>query len=217
MLIDYILSLIIMIIDFENRLSMKPFFNYLEKFHPLSGEFMMHCEINSQFITVKKHKHILSPIDSNNAMYFLIKGVVRGFIKDRKKDISTWFGFENQIIEAIRHPDQQSNHSVEYLQALEDCHLIRIPYTTTDFLYSNYPESHVIARKILEIQCYHAAERSIMARIPNALGRYLKLENTAFDIDRIPQRYLASYLGMRLETLSRIRNRTVVQDLKMLA
>jgi hypothetical protein len=206
-----------MIIDFENHFFMKPFFNYLEKLHPLSNEFMMQFEINCQLITIKKHKHILSPIDSNNAMYFLIKGLVRGFVKDKKKDISTWFGFENQIIEAIRHPDQQSNHSVEYLQALEDCDLIRIPYSTTDFLHLNYPESHVIARKILEIQYYQAAERSIIARIPNALARYLKLESMAFDIDRIPQRYLASYLGMRLETLSRIKNRAVDQDLKMMA
>jgi CRP-like cAMP-binding protein len=206
-----------MIIDFENRLFMKPFFNYLEKLHPLSNELMAYYGTNCQLIAIKKYKHILSPIDSNNAMYFINKGVVRGFIKDKKKDISTWFGFENQIIEAIRHPDQQSAHSVEYLQAIEDCELIRIPYTITDFLYSYYPESHVIARKILEIQYYQAAERSIIARIPNALARYLKLESTAFDIDRIPQRFLASYLGMRLETLSRIRNRAIDQDIKMLA
>ncbi len=206
-----------MIIDFENRLFMKPFFNYLEKLHPLPKEVFTYYETNCQLITIRKHKHILSPLDSNNAMYFLVKGVVRGFIKDKKKDISTWFGFENQIIEAIRHPDQQSNHSVEYLQALEDCDLIRIPYAATDFLHANYPEANVIARKILETQYYQAAERSIIARIPNALGRYLKLESTAFDIDRVPQRYLASYLGMRLETLSRIRNRAVDQDLKMLA
>lgn len=201
----------------DNRLLMKPFFNYLEKLHPLSEEFITYYEQNCQVVTVRKHKHILSPIDSNNAMYFLIKGVVRGFIKDRKKDISTWFGFENQIIEAIRHPGQQSNHSVEYLQALEDCYLVRIPYSLTDTLSFNYPEWNVIARKILEMQYFMASERSIIARIPTALGRYLRLENTIFDIDRVPQRYLASYLGMRLETLSRIRNRATDQEIKMLA
>lgn len=206
-----------MITSSDNPLLMKPFFNYLEKLHPLSQEFIAHHEENCQVVTVRKHKHILSPIDANNAMYFLLKGVVRGFIKDKKKDISTWFGFENQIIEAIRHPDQQSNHSVEYLQALEDSYLVRIPYSLTDTLSFHYPEWDVIARKILETQYYMAAERSIIARIPTALGRYLKLESTVFDIDRIPQRYLASYLGMRLETLSRIRNRTIDQEVKMLA
>ncbi|WP_316848559.1 hypothetical protein [Pedobacter psychrodurus] len=150
-------------------------------------------------------------------MYFIIKGMVRGFVKEHKKDISTWFGFENQIIEAIRHPQQQSDHSLEYLQALENCQLVRIPYSLTDSLSAHCPEWNIIGRKILEIQYYQAAERSIIARIPNAAGRYLKLESTAFDIDRIPQRYLASYLGIRLETLSRIRNRAGGQDLKMMA
>jgi len=206
-----------MITGIDSRLVMKPFFNYLEKFHPLSKEFTEHYESNCQVVSIKKHKHILSPIDSNNAMYFILHGVVRGFIKDRKKDISTWFGFENQIIEAIRHPDQRSGHSMEYLQALEHSYLVRIPYTITDSCSDQYPEWNVIARKILETQHYLAAERSNMARIPNALGRYLKLENTAFEIDRVPQRYLASYLGMRLETLSRIRNRANDQNLQMLA
>lgn len=206
-----------MITSSDNRLLMKPFFNYLEKLHPLSKELVTYYEENCQVVMVRKHKHILSPIDSNNAMYFLITGVVRGFIKDKKKDISTWFGFENQIIEAIRHPNQQSNHSVEYLQALEDSYLVRIPYSLTDNLSFLYPEWNIIARKILETQYFLASERSIIARIPTALGRYLKLENTVFDIDRVPQRYLASYLGMRLETLSRIRNRAIDQDVKMLA
>ena len=201
----------------DSRILMKPFFSYLEKLHPLSQDFIAHYEASCQVVSVKKHKHILSPIDANNAMYFLLHGVVRGFIKDRKKDISTWFGFENQIIEAIRHPNQQSNHSVEYLQALEHSYLVRIPYSVTDSFSSNYPEWNVIARKLLETQRYQAAERSNLARIPNALGRYLKLESTAFDLDRVPQRYLASYLGMRLETLSRIRNRAVDGGLKMLA
>jgi len=206
-----------MIAGIDPSLLMKPFFNHLEKFHPLSKKFISHYEENCQVVKIRKHKHLLSPIDTNNAMYFIIKGVVRGFVREHKKDISTWFGFENQIIEAIRHPEQRSDHSFEYLQALEDCYLVRIPYSLTESLSANHPEWNIIARKILETQYYQAAERSIIARIPNALGRYLKLAGTAFDIDRIPQRYLASYLGMRLETLSRIRNRADDQDLKMMA
>ncbi|WP_156166689.1 Crp/Fnr family transcriptional regulator [Pedobacter sp. BMA] len=194
----------------EDRHFMKPFFNYLEKLHPLSPQFMECYELNCQLVTVRKNKFILSPIDSNNAMYFLLNGLVRGFIRDGKKDISTWFGFEGEIVEAMRHPEQHSIHSMEYLQALEDCELIRIPYSIIDGLFASFPEATIIARKLLKRQYYLASERSMLARIPTALGRYLKLESMNFDICRIPQRYLASYLGMRLETLSRIRNREVV-------
>ncbi|WP_443936434.1 Crp/Fnr family transcriptional regulator [Pedobacter sp. MW01-1-1] len=206
-----------MIIHPENRSYLKPFFKYLNQFHPLSTEFMDFHAKTCQIVHVKKNKFFLSPIDSNNATYFVLKGCVRGFIKDDNKDITTWFAFEEELIEAIRHPEQNSNYSMEYLQAIEDCDLVRIPFSTVDLLYLNFPEANILARKVLA-QLYHkASERSILARIPTALGRYHRLESTDFNLNRIPQRFLASYLGMRLETLSRIRNKTAHEQIRKLA
>lgn len=192
----------------ESQRYLQPLIKYLEQFHPLSKEFIQHYEKDCSMITIKKNKFVLSPFDTNNSMFFLLKGIVRGFIKEEKKDISTWFGFENQFIEAVRNPEQQSNYSVEYIQAIEDCEMIRIPYKLTNFLYTVYPEASIIARKLLAIQYYASTERSTLARIPTALGRYLRLERSGMDTSRIPQRYLASYLGIRFETLSRLRNRS---------
>ena len=193
----------------EGQRYLQPLIEYLEQFCPLSKAFIQHYERDCSLITVKKNKFVLSPFDTNNSMFFLLKGIVRGFIKEEKKDISTWFGFENQFIEAVRNPEQQTNYSEEYIQAIEDCEMIRIPYKLTNFLYTTYPEANIIARKLLSIQYFAAAERSILARIPTALGRYLKLERSGMNISRVPQRYLASYLGIRFETLSRIRNRSL--------
>ncbi|MFC3560157.1 Crp/Fnr family transcriptional regulator [Pedobacter jamesrossensis] len=189
---------------------MQPLFNFLGQFHPLSEGFINYHLENCKFIDVKKNKFILSPIDNNNYMYFLLKGVVRGFVREGKKDISTWFSFENELIAAIRHPNQQSKHSKEYLQAVEDCKLICIPYHNVDLLSIRYPETSLISRKLLEMQYHAASERSILARIPSALERYIKLESSPLNINRIPLRFLASYLGIRLETLSRLRHKSVI-------
>ncbi|WP_145854954.1 Crp/Fnr family transcriptional regulator [Pedobacter suwonensis] len=186
---------------------LRPLFNYLEQFCPLSNVIKAQHERSCKLIHVKKNKYILSPLDSNASLYFLISGVVRGFVRDGKKDISTWFSLGNELISAIRHPDQQSGPSIEYLQALEDCKLICIPYTLMDFLYNNYPETNLIGRKLMERHHYAASERAILSRIPKATGRYRKLQESGLDIDRIPQRYLASYLGVRGETMSRIRSK----------
>jgi len=203
-----------MITTSESSVFMQSFLSYLAQFHSLSREFITQLERGSQLLQIRKNKYVLSPIDNNNAMYFLLKGSVRGFIKEQGKDISTRFAFENELIEAIKHPMDQSDYSIEYLQAIEDCQLIRIPYQLNDFLYSSYPEANLIGRKILQKQYHDAAERSMLARIPTAIGRYAKIESTKLDSLRVPQRYLASYLGMRLETLSRIKNKTT--DVKML-
>ncbi|MDQ0965629.1 CRP-like cAMP-binding protein [Flavobacterium sp. W4I14] len=194
---------------------LRPLFDYIEQFYPLSAAFKAEHEKSCKLIHVKKNKHILSPIDNNASLYFLVHGLVRGFIRDGKNDISTWFSCGNELIGAIRHPDQQPNHSIEYLQALEECQLICIPYTLIDSMYTHYPEANLIGRKLLALHYYAASERSILARIPKAMSRYRKLQESDLDINRIPQRYLASYLGMRLETLSRIRNKVLTLDYRL--
>ncbi|MGQ7855819.1 Crp/Fnr family transcriptional regulator [Pedobacter sp. WC2501] len=194
---------------------LRPLYDYLEQFHPLSGAFKAELERSCKLTRIKKNKHILSPIDSNASLYFLVNGLVRGFIRDGKTDISTWFGFENELIGAIRHPDQYPSPSIEYLQALEDCKLICIPYTLIDLMYTKYPEANLIGRKLLSLRYYAASERSILARIPKATGRYHKLQESGLDIKRIPQRYLASYLGVRVETMSRIRNKVLTPDYQL--
>jgi len=193
----------------DNSSFLQPLFDFMERFHPLSESFKMQYKKECNLLNVKKNKFILSPIDTNDAAYFLLKGVVRAFVKEDKKDISTRFCFENEFIEAIKHPGNTSDYSIEYLQALEDCRLIRIPYKLIDFLNLEYPESQLITRKLLESNYHAASERSILARIPTAMGRYLKFESDHSEMNRIPQRYLASYLVMRLETLSRMRNKAV--------
>ncbi|MCX2575897.1 Crp/Fnr family transcriptional regulator [Pedobacter sandarakinus] len=189
--------------------AIKPLISYLTLFNPLSNEFKTYLEEHCQQVNVRKNKYILSPIDNNNSIFFIVKGVARAFVKEDKKDISTRFSFENEFIEAIRNPNEVDIHSIEYLQAIEDCELIRIPYQNNDFIYSHFPESGIIARKLLTLFYHASSERSILSRIPSALGRYNRLLSSSIDISRIPQRYLASYLGIRLETLSRIRNKAI--------
>ncbi|ARS38194.1 hypothetical protein CA265_00190 [Sphingobacteriaceae bacterium GW460-11-11-14-LB5] len=182
----------------------------MEQYHKLSGGLIAQYEKHCTLVSIRKNKHIVSPVDSNAALYFVNSGIVRGFVKDGTKDITTWFCFGNNIVGAIRHPDLQAKHSVEYLQALEDCELTRIPYTLIDYAYAHFEEANIIGRKLLAVHYYAASERSILARIPNALRRYQKLaESRKVDLNKIPLRYLASYLGMRLETLSRIRSKAL--------
>ncbi|MDN3585941.1 Crp/Fnr family transcriptional regulator [Pedobacter aquatilis] len=197
-----------MIKDSENPLFIQPLLNFFEQFHPLSEGFINYHLKTCRYMHVKKNKFILSPMENNNSIYFLVKGLVRGFVKEDQKDISTWFGIDNELIAAIRNPNQHSKPSYEYVQALEDSELISIPYQNIDFL-AHFPETNLISRKLLELQYHAAAERAILARVPSAMGRYLKFENTYSNTNRIPLRYLASYLGMRLETLSRIRTKSL--------
>ncbi|QIL37988.1 Crp/Fnr family transcriptional regulator [Pedobacter sp. HDW13] len=186
---------------------LSPLFNYLEQYYPLSEKY---CEAYYKIaypIKIKKNKYLLSPIDRNACLYFLVKGTIRGFVRENSIDITTWFCFGNEIIGAIRHPEDQGRNSIEFLQALEDSELICIPYILIEELYRNFAEANIIGRRILALQFHAASERSMLARIPKATERYRRfMEKMPKEvIQNMPLRYLASYLGMRLETLCRIR------------
>ncbi|RDC56278.1 Crp/Fnr family transcriptional regulator [Pedobacter chinensis] len=168
----------------------------------------MEITANAIPVLVPKNKYIISPIDHNAAVFFVIKGMVRGFIKDDNKEITTWISMGNEFIGAIQHPLDQKSSSIEYLQTLEDTELVVISRALINKLYHIHPETNVIGRKILALQYHAASERSILARIPSAERRYEKLlALNAFDINKVPLRCVASYLGIRLETLSRIRSK----------
>ncbi|QDW23444.1 Crp/Fnr family transcriptional regulator [Pedobacter sp. KBS0701] len=157
-------------------------------------------------LTIKKTKFVLSPLHANECMYFIVKGLLRSFIRHRGKDITTRISLEDEFVCAISNPAKQEKYSVEYIQAMENCILIAIPYVLLDSLYDRFPESNIIGRKLMAIESFKASERANLARIPKASDRYeILMKNYPKIFNRMPLHYLASYLGMRNETLSRVR------------
>lgn len=188
--------------------------NYFSQLYPITSGFIQKIEKNVEPLLIMKNKHILSPIDNNNSVFFVVSGLVRGFIKDGNKEITTWISTGNEFVGAIQYPGAPPKPSIEYLQALANSELVAIPYLLIDELCANYQETNIIWRKILELQYHAASERSMLARIPSAERRYEKFkELNSFDISMVPLRCVATYLGMRLETLSRIRSKMVRQPL----
>jgi len=184
--------------------------NYLSNLNPVTAGFIQEIKKHAEPILIKKNKYILSPIDNNDYVFFVASGLVRGFIKDEGKEITTWVSLGSEFVGAIQHPDEMQQPSIEYLQALEKTEVVAMSNAFINKLYESYIETNIIGRKILALQYYAASHRAILARIPSAERRYEKfLELNAFEITKVPLRCVASYLGMRLETLSRIRSRLV--------
>jgi CRP-like cAMP-binding protein len=184
-----------------------PLATFVKYIHPISRDAINYINQHSFAKRVEKNTFLLRTGEVCEHLYFIQKGVVRAFITDGKKDITTWITAENEIVASIRGFNQQQA-SLENLQAIEDCDLIGANFEALQYLYTHFPEMNIVGRKILEIYYSDAEERAYISRIPNAGKRYRHFLNTKASLaNRIPLKFIASYLGMTIETLSRIRSK----------
>jgi CRP-like cAMP-binding protein len=182
-----------------------PLISIFKKFHPLNDEIEKRINQHTFPISYKKNKYLVSPVDRNKFLFLIVKGVVRGFIKDGSTEITTWIAKENEVVGTIRNLWIDGD-SEEYLQALEDVDLIAIPHVLSEYLYENFTEANIVGRKMMEQYYRSAEERAYLCRISSAEKRYKRFLVSFPDlINRVSLKHIASFLAIRLETLSRIR------------
>ena len=181
-----------------------PFFNLVS---PISKGAIETFDKHTFPVFLEKKKYLLKPGVIADHFYFILKGVIHGYIKEDGKQITTWINEENEIVGSIRTLGT-NRPCEEYLQALEDCDLIAIPIRITEEVFDKYPETNVVARRLWEHNYRGAEERAYLGRIPSAEKKYRQfIKNQPNLLNRVSLKYIASYLGMTVETLCRIRAR----------
>lgn len=184
-----------------------PLCTFFGMIHPLSNEAIACIDRDTYPVNLRKGGYLIKPGASSNDLYWVMKGVIRGFIKEEGKEITTWINEENEVVGSIRNFGLEVETD-EYVQAIDDASMIAIPHALITYLYANFPEANFIGRVLLEENYRGAEERAFISRIPNAEKRYKRFVATRGRLlNRIPLKYIASYLGMTLETMSRIRGK----------
>ena len=183
--------------------------------HPLTQGAIDYINASSYPVSISKGKFLLKEGQVPDRLFLLTKGVVRGFIKDDNKEITTWITGENELVGSIRGLGLPPQVSEENIQVIESAHLVGLEYSCIEYLYKHFPESNIVARIMLE-QIYRAAEeRAYISRIPSAEKKYKRFIETSPNlVNRISLKYIASYLSMTQETLSRIRTRESKKELQ---
>jgi CRP-like cAMP-binding protein len=187
-----------------------PIVHFLKQLFPISElaiDYIDKCTFRCDF---KKGKHLIKVGELCKDVYFVQNGVIRAYFKDGNKEITTWITGENSFVTSVRSFYLQIP-SIKNIQAIEDCELIGLHYNDLQFLYENYIEMNIVGRKLLEIYYNASEERVFISRLPTAAGKYYHfLETNNALANRIKLKYIASFLGMTIETLSRIRSRKVI-------
>jgi len=183
----------------------------LDYFYPLSEGIKDYFRKHSYSCSFRKGKLLLKAGQICEHIYFIKKGAVRGFIKEGTKDITTWITAENEVVSSISALDRREP-AMENMQAIENCDLLALTYTDFQNLYIKFPEFNIVARKVLQKYYQDAEGRAFIARLTNAENKYqFFITRYGHLANRIPLTYIASFLGITLETLSRVRKRLALK------
>jgi CRP-like cAMP-binding protein len=179
----------------------------LDHFYPLSEGIKDYFSKHSFACSFRKGKLLLKAGHVCEHIYFIKKGAVRGFIKEGTRDITTWITAENEVVSSISALDMKAP-AQENMQAIENCELLALTYDDFQDLYIRFPEFNIVARKILQKYYQDAEGRAFIVRLTNAENKYrLFITRYGHLANRIPLKYIASFLGITLETLSRVRKK----------
>ena len=139
---------------------------------------------------------------------FVTSGMFRQYYSKDGEDKTTYFFFENHFISSYI-SCITGNPSLISIEALSDATYIAFPYKIMQELYDQSMAWQKFGRLVAEYITIGLEERMVSLLLQSPEERYLDLlgSNKSKIIERIPQHYIANYLGITPVSMSRIRNR----------
>jgi CRP-like cAMP-binding protein len=148
----------------------------------------------------------LQPIGHTcRTIYFIQKGIARIYYFKGETDVTESFALENQVV-ARAESLFSGKPSRKGIQMLERSEVIAINATQLFRCYDDFPEVERLFRKIFEAAYVETIQRIESLQFHTAEERYRDLLAASPDLlQRVPLKFVASYLGITPVSLSRIR------------
>lgn len=183
---------------------------YLSKYIPISKDLEEAINKSGFIKCYKKGTVLLKEGNISNECYFIIKGCIRSYYIKDGEEKTTEFYTEEQSITPIAFG--KKTPSEYYLECIEDTFAgVGTPEVETE-MYKKFPQIESLNRALGEAMIAKYMETFAEFKMTTPEERYLNLLKNRPDlIQRAPQHQIASYLGIKPESLSRIRKRIIKQ------
>jgi CRP/FNR family transcriptional regulator, anaerobic regulatory protein len=156
---------------------------------------------------IPKGKVILHEGDVCKNILFLCSGLLRSYHNIGEKEITSRIMFTNHIVISPGSFFTQTP-ATESIEALADCTVAKISFNNLQHIYEKFPQFNYHTRIITEQYFYMQEQRLYMLRRHDAMSKYnFFLENYSAYLKDIPQKFIATFLDMAPETLSRTRSK----------
>ena len=184
---------------------MKNIINKIREVYPISDESLQALQANMQLRLYPKETYIVESGVTDRLVYFIEEGVTRSVFYHDGEETTTWFSKEGDITFGMDSLYYQQP-SIESIETLTDCKMYVIHISKLNQLY----ETHIdIANwgRILHQDGHKELSHLFVDRLQlSPMERYERFnQNYPGLINRIKLKYVASFLGISIYTLSRVR------------
>lgn len=158
-----------------------------------------HWSVPKDHLLVREHT-------VSDYIYFIQKGVARIYYYKNDKEITEWIAMDEQFFLSITSFFQRTpSHLI--IQTIEPSEVYGIHHNDFISLADQYHDVERLLRKMVTASLILSQVRMDSIQFETAHQRYERLLNNSPNIiQKVPLSYIASFLGVTLETLSRIRS-----------
>lgn len=173
---------------------------------PLSMESMDSFLSAWKYWQVAKDHLLLREHSVSDYIYFIQKGIARIYYYKNNKEITEWIAMDEQFFLSITSFFQRTpSHLI--IQTVEVSEVYGIHYNDFMALADRHHDIERLLRKMVTGSLILSQKRMDSIQFETAFQRYEQLlQSSPGIIQRVPLSYIASFLGVTLETLSRIRS-----------
>ena len=168
-------------------------------------------EITKNYFSIEKvstKSYFIKEGDVANKLGFVKSGLLRSFYcDDQAKEITLQFFQQGNVVVI---PDSFNNNTptAENIIAYEDSELITTTSSQLHELYKFVPLWQQICKGVADIKNTSLSNRTLQFQTLTASQRYHQFcEDNPSIITKVPLIHIASYLGMDIATLSRLRSK----------
>lgn len=158
--------------------------------------------------TIKKNETFVSEGKKANEVAMVIDGMFRQYYTKDGEEKTTYFFFENHLMSSYM-SCITGKPSLITIEALSNGSYISFSYKVLLELFEQSMAWQKFGRLVAEYLGIGLEERMVSLLVQSPEERYIDLLNSNKKkiIERIPQHYIANYLGITPVSMSRIRNR----------